>query len=83
MFPSTSCKGFAFGPGGEGVDEICAMMLFDAMFVLDAAAIVGCNALLDNLTFESWELIRLFGEGSPPLFAVAPFNTDAGGLMLT
>jgi hypothetical protein len=65
------------------VDEICVMMLFVARFVLVAAAIDGCNGLLANLTFDSCALRRLFGEESPKLFTVAPFKTDAGGLILT
>ena len=83
VFPSTSCNGFAFDPDGEVVDEICAMTLFEARFVLVAAVIVGCNAELDNFILDIWELLRLFGEESPAYVVVVPFNTDAGGLMLT
>ena len=83
MFPSTSCKGFAFDPDGDVVDDICVMMLFDARFVLVAAVMVGCNAEFDNFMLDIWELIRLFGEECPAYVVVVPFKTDAGGLMLT
>ena len=87
VFPSTSCKGFALDdPVGDVVDDICAMMLFEAaakfVLVVDEA-IVCCIRLFETLTPECWVLRILFGEERPMVFVVDPFNTEAGGLMLT
>ena len=87
VFPSTSCKGFALDdPVGEVVDDICAMILFEAAakFVLVVGeAIVWCIGLFESLTPDCWVLSRWFGEERPMVFVVVPFSTDAGGLMLT
>lgn len=40
----------------EDVDGICVIILFEAMFVLVAAAIVFCSVLFDNFTVDVWEL---------------------------